>query len=78
VTLQGQPPKSAAPLASDVVQGEICEVFSTTISSKDWLGPLGLPLGQLRLQDICQQNVTIVDEDGHVVFDHAEYGPSCM
>ncbi len=60
------------------MQGETCEVFSTVLTNKEWLGPLGLPLGQLRLQDICEQNVTIMNEDGQVVFDNAEYGPSCL
>lgn len=33
---------------------------------------------QLALQDICQQDITLVDEAGSALFEQAGYGPSCL
>lgn len=50
-------------------QEEGCEVFSTSLFSQD---------APLDLADVCQQGVTLVDEQGAGVFDQGEYGTSCM
>jgi hypothetical protein len=33
---------------------------------------------QLSLADICQQDITLVDQQSAVLFDQAAYGPSCL
>ena len=55
-----------------MLQGETCELFSMTLYHE-----VGLDK-QLALQDICQQDITLVDQKKAVLFNQAASGPSCL
>ena len=62
-------------------QGETCGVFSVSVlngdtPSTDAMPPV--PPQQLRLRDICQQNITLVDEHGQPIYDLASQAPACL
>ncbi|GAB4820260.1 hypothetical protein N2152v2_007306 [Parachlorella kessleri] len=64
-----------------VFKGETCGVFSVSVlnggvPSTDDVPTV--PPQQLRLRDICQQNVTLVDKHGQPLYDLASQAPACL
>lgn len=56
---------------ASIAKAKTCKLFSITVFHP-------ISADQLQLQDLCQQDVQIVDKDGAVLFDQASAGPSCL